>query len=185
MISATQNLDYFTPSRGHTYLPPMLKAAEKHHTGLSQRSKEPTPATNSQSQNTSHGAASDSQTSTVSSTKTLVEAIRMTMQHGKEYMDDSPLAGEPGNFRLSKLREALGPVSASSSQNARPTTASKTSSPAPIKAPSPLPPLQTDLPEGKSKKSAKPADGSPDTPGGHPKPKRRKSRVVSAIDQQL
>lgn len=39
------------------------------------------------------------------STRTLYDALQMTLQYGKEYMDDVPLVGEPGNFRLAKSRE--------------------------------------------------------------------------------
>ena len=144
MVSATQNLDNFTPSRGHTYLPPMLKSAEKPHTGLSQKSKEPTPVPSSQGETTTQTPATNGQSSSVTSTQTLIEAIRMTMQYSEEYMDESPLIGEPGNFRVSKPRDALVPATASS-QNARATTASKTGSPAPVEPPSPLPSSQQEM----------------------------------------
>merc|ERR1712137_1534765 len=38
--------------------------------------------------------------------RTVWDALRMTLQYGKEYSDDISLAGEPGNFRFSKNKEA-------------------------------------------------------------------------------
>ena len=37
--------------------------------------------------------------------QTLLQALQMTMRYGKEYSDEVPLVGEPGNFRFSKKNE--------------------------------------------------------------------------------
>lgn len=37
--------------------------------------------------------------------RTLQQALRLTVQYGKDFADETPLVGEPGNFRLSKTRD--------------------------------------------------------------------------------
>ena len=50
--------------------------------------------------------ASQAQEDTDGGVRTIYNALTMTMLYGKEYVDDLPLLGEPGNFRLSKNKEA-------------------------------------------------------------------------------
>ena len=182
MLSASHEIDVFSPARGHSYSPPQQKNRTSVHTGLSQRSKESTPMPGSQSQTASNMASTEPSAATAGDLQTLVEAIRMTMQYGNEYVDEVPLVGEPGNFRwTTKHRDTLAP-SAASTQTVPPTSSSRDNSQPPPRKPSPPPPLQTNVPPVTSKKSARIAEGSPDTPGGPPKPKRRKSKVASAVD---
>ena len=37
--------------------------------------------------------------------KTLTDSFGLSLRYGKEYMDDTPLTGEPGNFILSKSKD--------------------------------------------------------------------------------
>jgi mediator of RNA polymerase II transcription subunit 6 len=101
-----------------------------------------------------------------------LDALTLSRRYGKEYMDDAPLVGEPGNFRVSKVRDvALVPKETQGSDR-QASAPPKEISP----APSPPPQIQTDVPQVASKKSAKGGERSPTTPSGREKPKRRKSR---------
>ena len=62
----------------------------------------------------SQGSGTDNAATTTSRTQednageasTAWEALRMTINYGKEYIDDMPLVGEPGSFRFSKNKDA-------------------------------------------------------------------------------
>ena len=120
----------------------------------------------------------DSQAPDFQDTRTLLESINMSLRYGKEYMNEMPLVGEPGNFRLSRTKEALVPPSAGASQVAQSASqpaSTKKASPAPSPPPPP-PPIQTDVSIVGSKKSAKGSEKSPTTPASSQKAKRRKSK---------
>lgn len=116
-------------------------------------------------------SASNHDYSDFEDTQMFLEALNLSSRYGKEYMDDAPLVGEPGNFRTSKVRDPAAPPKETPAIEIQPSVQSKVKSPAP--SPSPI---QTDLPQAAGKKSAKGGDRSPTTPGGREKPKRRKSR---------
>jgi mediator of RNA polymerase II transcription subunit 6 len=101
-----------------------------------------------------------------------LEALNLSRRYGKEYMDDTPLAGEPGDFRTSKVRDAAALSKETPGNSQQPSIPPKEKS----LAPSAPPPIQTDVPQVPSKKSAKGGERSPTTPAGREKPKRRKSR---------
>lgn len=121
-------------------------------------------------------SAPDAQAADVQDARTLLDAINMSLRYGKEYMNETPLVGEPGNFRLSKTRDAtaapgLSKVAQPASQQTSPSKATPAPSP-----PGPPPTIQTDVPPVLSKKSAKGPDKSPITPASSQKAKRRKSK---------
>src|SRR5436305_9855915 len=153
MLSAAAPLPVFAPSCGHTYFPPVQKHSQPSQLGLSQQSKETTPMPASQPESSQKSAKtlSDAQAPDFQDTRTLLESINMSLRYGKEYMNEMPLVGEPGNFRLSKTKEALPPPSAGTSQSASQPVAAKKASPAPSPPPPP-PPIQTDVSTIVSKK---------------------------------
>ena len=173
------SLPVFSPSYGHTYIPPASKPAE-HQLKLSQRSKENTPVPGSQSQadNRSTQLVTEHSSKAITDTQTLLNAIRMTLNHGNEYMDETPLVGEPGNFRLSKNKENPAPSAGTVAQASQLTTPVKERTPATVQVPSPPPQIETDASGLASRKSAKGGERSPTTPGGMAKPKRRKSKAA-------
>ena len=180
MLSVAAPLPVFAPSYGHTYFRPVQKPSQSSQLGLSQQSKETTPMPGSQpdASQKSTKTLSDAQTPDFQDTRTLLESINMSLRYGKEYMNEMPLVGEPGNFRISKTKEALAPPSAGTSQVTQSTSqpaSTKKASPAPS-PPAPLPPIQTDVSTIVSKKSAKGAEKSPTTPASSQKAKRRKSK---------
>lgn len=184
MLSAAAPLPVFAPSYGHTYFPPVQKPTQPTQIGLSQQSKETTPMPGSQPDVPQKGTKilPDSEASDLQDTRALLEAINMSLRYGKEYMNETPLVGEPGNFRLSKTKNALALPNASktaqpASQQASPSRATPAPSPPP-----PPPPIQTDVPPVASKKSAKGTDKSPTTPASSQKAKRRKSKPAINVD---
>ena len=120
--------------------------------------------------------------SSVQDTRTLIEGINMSLRYGKEYMDEVPLVGEPGNFRLSNLKtkSSLAPLNHTSQPDSRQTSPEKKPTPAPSPPPPP-PPIQTDVPPISGKKSGKGTDRTPATPGSSAKTKRRKSKAANVV----
>src|SRR5947209_5105414 len=104
MLSTAATLPVFAPSYGHTYFPPVQKPSQSNQIGLSQQSKETTPVLGSQPDALRKSTKNlpDSQAPNFQETRTLLEAINMSRRYGNEYMNEMPLVGEPGNFRLSK-----------------------------------------------------------------------------------
>jgi mediator of RNA polymerase II transcription subunit 6 len=183
MISAGKDLASFAPAYGHTYFPPVSKAQDLSKTGFLQQSKENTPMPESQGLKDNHAGktSSEQQPSAASDTRTLIEAMAMSVRHRGEYVDDAPLVGEPGNFRLSsKKKDTLSVPGLQAPVNSRQATPAKDNTTIPSRAPSPPPAIQTDVPAVKSKKSSA-NEKTPTTPGGTPAPKtkRRKSKIGS------
>ena len=181
MISAGKDLATFAPAYGHTYFPPVARAQDPSKIGLSHQSKENTPMPESQGSRDVQKTASEQVTAAGADTRTLIEAMVMSTRYRGDYMDDAPLVGEPGNFRLSsKKKDGLSVPGMPAPGNSRQATPAQGSTPVPSRAPSPPPAIQTDVPTVKSKKSSA-TDKTPTTPGGTPiaKPKRRKSKMGS------
>jgi len=169
-MSLATALPDFSPSLGYTYLPPpsanQLKSAESQ---LGQASKENTPLPDSLQ---SKKPVTSSNSSTYLSSRLLEETLNISMKYGDEYMDENPITGQPGEFHFSstgrKEKDKL--IVPATGVKGPLQTAAKV-------APAP-PALKTDIPP--SRKGSKSKE-SPRTPGGAPKPKRRKSKAsVSA-----
>lgn len=156
-------------------MPQLQKSSQFSHQNLSHPGKENTSVPDSRTKASPQPAKSAlSQESTVpEDCQLFLDALYLSRRFGKEYMDDASLVGEPGAFRVSKVRDSTAPGETTSSDR-------QVYIPAKDKGPSakiPLP-IQTDVPKVDSKKSVKGGDGGPNTPGGREKPKRRKSRPV-------
>lgn len=110
----------------------------------------------------------------VQSTQLLETSYDLLLRYGNEYMDENPLVGEPGSFKLSKTKDSsLGAVSTAQSFN------QAFKAPATVKKPPP-PQLQTDLPTDAAKKASAGSAKSPTTPGIKKKKERRKSKAAGA-----
>ena len=121
--------------------------------------------------------------STVQDTRNLAEAFSLFSRYGDEFMDDSPLVGEPGSFILSKTNEKP----AASTAAARQKTGSGGAAKLPPPPPPPTAPASTARPslariDSSVKAVGKGSEKSPITPGGSKeKVKRKKSKMsVSA-----
>ncbi|CAG8394951.1 unnamed protein product [Penicillium salamii] len=109
LMKTASNLPTFTSAYGHTYLPPGARK-EKETQLQSQQSKEPTPVPegppDSQPERSPGSGGSDE--SGIQDMRTLAESFSMFTRYGDEFMDESPLIGEPGSFMLSKNGEPTG-----------------------------------------------------------------------------
>jgi mediator of RNA polymerase II transcription subunit 6 len=118
--------------------------------------------------------------STIQDTRNLAEAFSLFSRYGDEFMDDSPLVGEPGSFILSKTNEK--PASSATTTRQKSGSGGATKLPPP-----PPPPASTAKPtllkiDSSVKTAGKGTEKSPITPGGtKEKVKRKKSKMgVSA-----
>jgi len=172
LLTTASPLPLFTPSIGHTYFPPTSKPfTAAASTQPTQSSKDSTPMPGTQDS----AAGSKAPLSTTRSTpnseqsalQTLSESLNLCLTYGSEYMDSSPLVGEPGSFRVTKPKEVA----------PKPVVATAT----PFKAQPPEQIQTTGLPK-EIRKGSKGGEKSPITPGTATKDKkgRRKSKAAGA-----
>jgi mediator of RNA polymerase II transcription subunit 6 len=160
----------FTPSLGHTYLPPLSTSHSKpSESQFSQVSKENTPLPESLN-NQKKNLPSSTSSSTYLSSRLFEESLNISLKYGDEYMDENPITGQPGDFHLSttgrKERDKLMvPLPGKESTQA---VSNSTGPPSlSVKTESPI-----------SRKGSK-GEKSPRTTGV-PKPKRRKSKALAS-----
>lgn len=134
LLAVASPLPIFTPSYGHVYMPPGPKAVDAPRTTssqLSQQSKEHTPVPDSQGSAktslTSTSTTSNVKDTSYQDTRNLMEAMNLLSRYGEEFMDETPLSGEPGSFILSKANE----TATAARRLAKPTTTTTTSMHAP------------------------------------------------------
>ncbi|OJD24242.1 hypothetical protein ACJ73_04402 [Blastomyces percursus] len=119
-LSVASPLPIFSPSYGHTYMPPVPKSLEASRPGVQQSGQQsiantPMPDASSQSKGGSVLSATGStqqpsasafplasSSSTTQDSRSFVEAFNLLSRYGDEYMDDAPLLGEPGSFIIGK-----------------------------------------------------------------------------------
>ncbi|EXJ87622.1 hypothetical protein A1O3_04583 [Capronia epimyces CBS 606.96] len=164
VFSAPTDLSYFSPTYGHTYHKSIQLSLAQTQSGPTQQSKESTPVPEAQvpAVEKPTGRITQVREDAGSGERVLWDALRMTLQYGKEYMDEVSLVGEPGNFRFSKQKEpAAGQVKglATSSEFGTPGQSRPTSA----------------VPHAVLKET-KTGDKAAAMPDGVAKPKRRKSR---------
>lgn len=158
MLKTASSLPTFTPSHGHTYLPPAPKPEKEAQT----QSKEDTPMPDAEAQSKGP-AGSTAQNNTgamVQDARNLAESFNLLSRYGDEYMDENPLVGEPGSFILSRSGDVdRGPAAKPPSTSvANPPTRTGT------------PQVRVDTP-GKSEKGGTPSSSD------ETRSKRKKSRV--------
>ncbi|KAL4926488.1 mediator complex subunit MED6 [Aspergillus undulatus] len=106
LLKTASTLPNFTPSQGHTYLPPAPKPTDTSQPGVqTQTSKENTPMPDAGAANKSFTSTQSGTGSTVSDMRSLAESFQLLAKYGDEYMDESPLMGEPGSFILSRAAD--------------------------------------------------------------------------------
>ncbi|KAL2426502.1 Mediator of RNA polymerase II transcription subunit 6 [Exophiala dermatitidis] len=170
VFSTPADLSYFSPAHGHTYHKPVQKSLAQSISGPSQQSKESTPMPTSQASSSEKPTGGPVQPHEDSNgeARTVWDALRMTLQYGKEYMDEVPLVGEPGHFRFSRQKDL---TNGHAKGLAAP---SNVGTPGQSRAPSAVPPITTGPTSApKDAKNGEKVGAAPDAP---PKPKRRKSR---------
>ncbi|OJD17544.1 hypothetical protein AJ78_02357 [Emergomyces pasteurianus Ep9510] len=146
-LSVASPLPIFSPSYGHTYMPPVPKSLDASRPGVQQSGQQsiadtPIPDTSSQSKNGSGPLPTATQqtsapttafpltssSTTMQDSRSLVEAFNLLSRYGDEFMDDAPLLGEPGSFIIGKTTTEPLVVGTRQSTNNK---ASKAPTPAP------------------------------------------------------
>lgn len=113
-MATASKFPIFTPALGHTYLPPAPKPlTSATNTQMSQTSKESTPIPGTQDTLSSKAppnpkSLSDDQ---LCNPQLLQDSLNTMLRYGHEYMDETPILGEPGSFIINKPREAQQPAS--------------------------------------------------------------------------
>ncbi|OQV05116.1 hypothetical protein CLAIMM_09908 [Cladophialophora immunda] len=172
VFTAPADLCLFSVSHGHTYHKPIQPSGTQSTLGASQQPNEPPPPTPGPQPSTTEKAASTSQSQDESDggARTAWDALRMTMQYGKEYVDDMPLVGEPGNFRFSKSKDASTTTGQAKAQG----QTSPTGTPGQSRAASVVPPTSS-IPSATTK-GPKLVEKTATLSDGAAKVKRRKSK---------
>ncbi|KAL9100982.1 MAG: hypothetical protein Q9163_003704 [Psora crenata] len=180
-LSTASTLSDFTPALGHAYLPPTSKHITfNSNLHNSQTSKESIPLGVG---GTPVPDTQDTATTKSSSTPKLVgdddyqdlrmlaESWDLSIRYGNDYMDENPIVGEPGSFKLSKARDlALSSSMSSTASTLQPFKAKKEK----VSAPS----IKIELPTEKEKKGTHDTAKSPATLGTRDKKGRRKSKAA-------
>ncbi|KAH8689575.1 putative RNA polymerase II transcription mediator complex subunit [Talaromyces proteolyticus] len=115
LLTVASPLPIFTPSYGHMYMPPGPKALDGSQTSSQSQSqsqlqsKEFTPVPDSQgSTKPPLTSATNVKDTSYQDTRNLMEAMNLLSKYGDEFMDETPLSGEPGSFILTKANEPAG-----------------------------------------------------------------------------
>ena len=177
LFLAASSLPIFSPARGHTYSSYVPKSNSLNlNPQTTQNSKESTPLPDTQGSLKSVKASSiplKGSFTDLRGASLLAESFGLSLRYGKEYMDETPLVGEPGNFILRNSRDAP-----SQSQSQPPVKKDVAPSPAKASSPPTPTPLKTDIPPAPLRKGSKGGDKSPTTPGFKDKKGRKKSKVA-------
>ena len=195
LLSTASSLPSFTPSLGHTYLPPVPKNLTPGSSlQATQASKEGTPMPGGgtplpATQDTASTAKTSKTTSDTEfqGVQMLAYSYDLSDRYGNEYMDENPIVGEPGSFKLSKSHNTslatsmtasktssqAQEVSKLSSQSSEVGTPAKSATSA-----APTPRLKTEDLPAPVRKGTKGSEKSPTTPGTKEKKSRRKSKAA-------
>nr|KMM63785.1 hypothetical protein CPAG_00139 [Coccidioides posadasii RMSCC 3488] len=181
VLSTASALLTFSPSYGHSYLPHVPKSLEP--TQLSQQSaqqsKETTPMPDmSGDKTTSRSALADASTTTLNASalqdaRDFAETLNLLARYGNEYIDETPLAGEPGSFIFTKASASAAEqlsVAGAGAQASRQNIRSGATTPVPFGAGRPAS-VQPDSTKGKA--ADRPPAATKD------KGKKRKSKIGS------
>ncbi|KAL8817417.1 MAG: hypothetical protein Q9223_003750 [Gallowayella weberi] len=166
-IATASSLPTFTPTLGHTYLPPASRAlASTMSIQMSQTSKESTPMPGTQDSTSTRTPVTTKPFSNLDyqSPQLLQASFELWLRYGQEYMDENPLVGEPGSFIITKSRD-----NQQLSQQPKP----KPISASPTKPSTPQ--IKTDVPK-QAEKDTVGAEKSPTSAVAKEKKARRKSR---------
>ena len=100
-ISTASSLPEFSPAVGHTYILPTANRSKGTESYLSQLSKENTPLP--EALLGAKKALTRSGSSNHLGSRLLQESLQLSLQYGDEYMDETPITGQPGDFHLSTM----------------------------------------------------------------------------------
>lgn len=192
LLSTASSLPSFTPSLGHTYLPPVPKNPTPGSSlQATQASKEgtpmpgggtPLPAT--QETATTAKASKTTSDTGLQGVHMLAYSYDLSDRYANEYMDENPIVGEPGSFKLSKSHNTslatsmTTSKSSSQAQEVSKPSSQSTETATPAKSAVPTPQLKTEDLPAPIRKGTKGGEKSPTTPGTKEKKSRRKSKAA-------
>lgn len=107
----------------------------------------------------------------------LADSWDLSLRYGNEYMDENPIIGEPGSFRLSQARDST-ITSSMSSTNSVSQPFRATANKAPLQ-------VKTDMTPEPTKKGSTGTGKSPTTPFTKEKKARRKSKAAGATTPKV
>ncbi|KAF2660188.1 hypothetical protein K491DRAFT_649748 [Lophiostoma macrostomum CBS 122681] len=117
VFQTSQSLSHWSPSTGHTYLPPSLLSKPSctaplpsSRAGSRAGSIVPGSPTHSQShsqQTTSHPTLAPENQTTSFSDDFFLQSLQLTNRYGHEFMDENPLQGEPGAFVFASTNQQV------------------------------------------------------------------------------
>jgi len=111
----------------------------------------------------------------------LGESYNLSLRYGNEYMDENPIVGEPGSFRLTKSHDATLTSSMTTNKSSHSLSVSVATPVKEIEVPvPPPPPLKTEDLPAPVRKATKGGERSPSTPNAKEK-KERKERRKSKV----
>lgn len=171
-MKTASTLPTFTSSYGHTYMPPSTRTTEAVQPAA-QQSKETTPMPEvTRAEAHKAGLEVSTTSSSYQDTRSLAEAFNLFTQYGDEFMDETPLVGEPGSFILSRAggESERAPGKASKAASKLTTAVNTPSGPTGRVS---TPQVRVETPGKASDKSSSPPSS------GENKGKRRKSKVGS------
>lgn len=178
LMKTASTLPSFTPSYGHTYMPPAARTTDSGQTTL-QQSKENTPmpdaappATAKAQTSNKAGLGISTSSSSYQDTRNLAEAFNLFTSYGDEFMDEHPLVGEPGSFIMSRVSGEADRATAKTAAKAGPGATTTTGTPL-------VPPGRVSTPQVRVDTPGKVSDKSSPPSSGENKGKRKKSRVAS------
>ena len=168
LASTVSTLPIFTPAVGHTWSPPTAKPlAAAINARPDQVGKDDTPIPGSPAPSVNRSKSSLTLKANTGSDyqqqKLLYDTYEMCEKYGDEYMDENPLVGEPGNFRINKVKEVAVPKPVLSIQTPFSAAVSGKSSDSPV-----------------ASKKAKTGEKTPISAGAKEKKSRRKSKAAGA-----
>lgn len=192
LLSTVSSLPSFTPANGHTYLPPVSKNPTPGSSlQATQASKEGTPMPGGgtplpATQETATGAKAPKHTSDIDlqGVHMLEYAYTLSKSYANEYMDENPIVGEPGSFKLSKSNNTslatsmtMSKASSQAQEGSKPSSQSLEVA-TPAKSAVPTPQLKTEDLPAPIRKATKGSEKSPTIPGIKEKKSRRKSKAA-------
>lgn len=140
VVNTTMNLPpYFSVTNGYSYFRPGQKSTTTATGAETTQSRLGTPMPDASAANSTQdrtlAAEADTQEA---SEQTLRQALNLTLRYYDQYDDDTPLIGEPGNFRYAKSKDPVQSLKASEA-GSRSAVPSKAGTPAPSQVPSTTP----------------------------------------------
>ncbi|KAF2432290.1 MED6-domain-containing protein [Tothia fuscella] len=181
IYDTASSMQYYTPTRGHSYFPPVAKPSLKAGLESVRTSRANTPIADiaSQSGLSQSGIKDFAQ---ANDDRAIHESFQANLLWGAEFMDDNPITGEPGSFILRQTGRGLKEQQEKEAAAAAAAATLKATRETSTRAPSVVP-ILTPVPVNKSidipKKAA--GKGSPLSPTGDGVKKKKKSKVGTPV----